>query len=48
MQRIHDLLENIGEDYQEELEMYEALRNRVAARIIKRIRKGLDCLEDKL
>ncbi|MGM0835304.1 MAG: hypothetical protein ACQEV7_04040 [Bacillota bacterium] len=48
MNRIQSILENIGEDYKEELEVYGALRKLVAARLINGARKGLDRLEERL
>lgn len=48
MNRIQSILENIEEEYKEELEVYGALRKLVAARLINGARKGLDCLEERL
>jgi hypothetical protein len=48
VKRIQSILENISEDYKEEMEMYGALRRRVAGRLIKGAKKGLERLEKRL
>ncbi|MGD6832946.1 hypothetical protein ACQCT5_12335 [Sutcliffiella halmapala] len=48
MNRIQSILENIEEEFKEELEVCGALRKLVAARLINSARKGLDCFEERL
>jgi hypothetical protein len=48
VKRIQSILENIGEDCKEEMEMYGALRRRVAKRLIKGAREALECLEKRI